>query len=113
MLQTVQKSVNTIDRMGSRFFPVLRQVRSASTGSAPAALKTCLYDFHVENGGKMVEFAGYSMPVEYSSVGIIQSHLHTRKQSSIFDVSHMLQTIVHGKVRKLIKSAESYILLIH
>ena len=99
MLQTLQKSVSSIDRMGSRFLPVLRQVRSASTGSVLPA-KTCLYDFHVENGGKMVEFAGYSMPVEYSSMGIIQSHLHTRRNSSIFDVSHMLQTIVHGKVRK-------------
>jgi len=47
----------------------------------------------------MVNFAGYSMPVEYSSLGIIPSHLHTRKNCSIFDVSHMLQTKVFGKDR--------------
>jgi len=47
----------------------------------------------------MVNFAGYSMPVEYSSLGIIPSHLHTRKDCSLFDVSHMLQTKVVGKDR--------------
>ena len=73
-----------------------RTLSSASKGPA----RTCLYDFHVENGGKMVDFAGYSMPIEYSSMGIIPSHLHTRKNSSIFDVSHMLQTRVYGKVKK-------------
>jgi len=72
-----------------------RTLSSASKGPA----RTCLYDFNVENGGKMVDFAGYSMPIEYSSMGIIPSHLHTRKNSSIFDVSHMLQTRVYGKAR--------------
>jgi len=67
--------------------------------SAVKSAKTCLYDFHVANGGKMVDFAGYSMPVEYSSLGIIQSHLHTRTHCSIFDVSHMLQSVVYGKDR--------------
>jgi len=45
----------------------------------------------------MVDFAGWLMPVVYSSDTIIQSHLHTRQSCSIFDVSHMLQTKVHGK----------------
>lgn len=81
-----------------RWFPVLvAGARSYSSSSPPA--KTCLYDFHVEKGGKMVSFAGYSMPVEYSNMGIIPSHLHTRKHCSIFDVSHMLQTRIHGKDR--------------
>jgi len=77
---------------------VSRNVRTYAA-SANKPLKTCLYDFHVENGGKMVNFAGYSMPVEYSSLGIIPSHLHTRKNCSLFDVSHMLQTKVFGKDR--------------
>jgi len=47
----------------------------------------------------MVDFAGYSMPVQYSSMGIPASHKHTRTHCSIFDVSHMLQTRVHGKDR--------------
>jgi len=48
----------------------------------------------------MVDFAGYSMPVQYSSQGISASHLHTRSHCSIFDVSHMLQTRVWGRHRK-------------
>ena len=39
----------------------------------------------------MVEFAGWSMPVQYSSLSIIKSTIHTRKHASLFDVSHMLQ----------------------
>lgn len=53
----------------------------------------------------MVDFAGWSMPVLYSDQTIIQSHLHTRSKCSIFDVSHMLQTKIHGKDRvKFIES---------
>ncbi|VDP44063.1 unnamed protein product [Soboliphyme baturini] len=63
------------------------------------AKKTCLYDVHVANGGKMVPFAGYMMPVEYKDQTLIQSHLHTRSHVSIFDVSHMLQTKIYGKDR--------------
>lgn len=61
--------------------------------------KTALYDFHVKNGGKMVPFAGYLMPVQYSNLSITQSHVHTRENCSIFDVSHMLQSEVRGKER--------------
>ena len=43
---------------------------------------------------------GYSMPVQYSSLGISASHLHTRSHCSIFDVSHMLQTRVWGRHRR-------------
>jgi aminomethyltransferase len=59
--------------------------------------KTALYDFHVQHGGKMVPFAGWSMPVQYSNLGIVASHIHTRQQASLFDVSHMLQTQWTGK----------------
>jgi len=68
-----------------------------SSSETPA--KTCLYDFHVASGGKMVDFAGYAMPVQYTSMGISASHNHTRTNCSLFDVSHMLQTRVHGKDR--------------
>ena len=47
----------------------------------------------------MVDFAGYAMPVQYTSMGISASHNHTRSNCSLFDVSHMLQTRVHGKDR--------------
>ncbi len=57
--------------------------------------KTELYDLHVEAGGKMVSFAGYSMPLHYQR-GIIQEHLHTREQAGLFDVSHMGQAQLIG-----------------
>ena len=47
----------------------------------------------------MVEFAGFSMPLQYKSQSIIESHLHTRKKCSVFDVSHMLQSRIYGKDR--------------
>ncbi|KAF4325282.1 hypothetical protein G195_001257 [Phytophthora kernoviae 00238/432] len=72
--------------------------RSFSSGSE--LKKTPLYDLHVSLGGKMVPFAGYSMPVQYSA-GVLQSHLHTREQgkASLFDVSHMGQLRITGKDR--------------
>jgi aminomethyltransferase len=45
----------------------------------------------------MVPFAGWAMPVQYESLGVLASHLHTRQSSSLFDVSHMLQTAWSGK----------------
>ncbi|MFC6632756.1 glycine cleavage system aminomethyltransferase GcvT [Microbulbifer taiwanensis] len=59
------------------------------------ALKTPLYDLHLEQGGKMVPFAGYAMPVQYSA-GIVREHQHTRDKIGIFDVSHMGQLLVSG-----------------
>ncbi|MFQ6105280.1 MAG: glycine cleavage system aminomethyltransferase GcvT [Candidatus Glassbacteria bacterium] len=56
--------------------------------------KTPLYDLHIEYGGKMVPFAGYSMPVSYS--GIIEEHLAVRERAGLFDVSHMGRIEVLG-----------------
>ena len=58
--------------------------------------KTIFYDYHLEAGGKMVPFAGYLMPVQYSG-GIMQEHLHSRDNAGLFDVSHMGQVIVKGE----------------
>uniref|UniRef100_A0A3Q3X7N5 Aminomethyltransferase, mitochondrial n=1 Tax=Mola mola TaxID=94237 RepID=A0A3Q3X7N5_MOLML len=71
-----------------------------------ALKKTPLFDFHRERGGKMVDFAGWSMPVQYKD-SHIASHMHTREHCSVFDVSHMLQTKVHGKDR--VKFMESLV----
>ncbi|XP_076131901.1 aminomethyltransferase, mitochondrial [Alosa pseudoharengus] len=81
------------------------QQRHASTSEAPLK-QTVLYDFHRDQGGKMVGFAGWSMPVQYRDSHIV-SHMHTREHCSLFDVSHMLQTKVHGKDR--VKFMESLI----
>ncbi|OTF73572.1 aminomethyltransferase, mitochondrial-like protein, partial [Euroglyphus maynei] len=47
----------------------------------------------------MVPFAGYSMPISYNDLSIRDSHLHTRSNVSLFDVSHMLQLELYGKDR--------------
>lgn len=44
--------------------------------------KTSLYDFHVKNKGKIVDFAGYLLPIQYEDLSISASHLHTRKNAS-------------------------------
>ncbi len=49
--------------------------------------KTPLYNWHAANGGRMVDFTGWSMPVQYTS--IIDEHNATRKAVGLFDVSHM------------------------
>jgi aminomethyltransferase len=52
-------------------------------------LKTVvLNDQHVALGGRMVPFAGYSLPVQYPT-GIIAEHKWTREHAGLFDVSHM------------------------
>lgn len=75
------------------------QVRNFSLSNARSLHTTVLHDFHVANEGKMVEFAGYSMPVQYGKVGIATSHKQVRNHCGLFDVSHMLQSKLHGKDR--------------
>jgi len=60
--------------------------------------KTPLYDQHVALGAKMVPFAGFLMPVQYS--GIRQEHEAVRKSVGLFDVSHMGNFFVTGKDAK-------------
>ena len=52
------------------------------------ALRTPLYDTHVAAGGKMVDFAGWDMPIHYGSQ--LEEHHIVRKDAGMFDVSHML-----------------------
>lgn len=58
-------------------------------------VRTVLYDHHIRCGGKMVDFAGWEMPLQYSS-GIIQEHLQTRRAAGLFDVSHMGRLVFRG-----------------
>ncbi len=50
--------------------------------------------WHRAHGGRMVPFAGYTMPVQYE--GIMAEHLWTRESAGLFDVSHMGQLLIHG-----------------
>ena len=72
---------------------MLKILRLFSTGK-----DTCLKQLHVSQKGKIVEFAGYNLPVYYSK-GIIKEHLHCRSSASIFDVSHMGQLVITGPDR--------------
>jgi aminomethyltransferase len=56
---------------------------------------TALNDIHVSLGAKMVEFAGYNMPVQYE--GVKAEHLSVRSSLGVFDVSHMGEFFVSGK----------------
>lgn len=57
-------------------------------------LKTPLYNFHVQRGARMVDFAGWQLPLLYT--GIVEEHLHTRQKVSVFDISHMGRIELRG-----------------
>jgi len=63
------------------------------TGTTPK--RTPLYDLHVELGGKMVDFAGWEMPIQYPT-GIMGEHKQCREGAAVFDVSHMGQVELRG-----------------
>jgi len=56
--------------------------------------KTALYDKHVSLGAKIVPFAGFEMPVQYS--GVTEEHFAVREKAGLFDVSHMGQFFIEG-----------------
>ena len=70
--------------------------------SAPdqALKKTPLYNLHEELGARLVPFAGYAMPVQYTR-GIKHEHQVTRTAAGLFDVSHMGQLSLRGAVDEL------------
>ena len=57
--------------------------------------KTVLFDKHVKLGAKIVDFAGFKMPISYSSV--TDEHNHVRENVGVFDVSHMGEFVISGK----------------
>lgn len=66
--------------------------------------KTPLYEKHVELKGKVIDFGGWALPVEYS--GIIPEHAAVRNKAGLFDVSHMGEITVKGE------DAEKYLQMI-
>jgi aminomethyltransferase len=66
--------------------------------------RTPLYDLHVALGAKMVPFAGYEMPVQYS-LGVMKEHLHCRAAAGLFDVSHMGQVVLRSEDPEVAKAA--------
>ncbi|GAA5946649.1 hypothetical protein JCM3765_000332 [Sporobolomyces pararoseus] len=83
--------------------PLRSLARAASTSAA--AKRTALYDFHKDSkhGGKMVQFAGWDMPLVYEGSdkervagGAVAEHHQVRNSSGLFDVSHMVQSTFEG-----------------
>ena len=58
------------------------------------ALRTPLYDWHVGHGGRMVEFGGWDMPVQYGS--IVEEHRIVRTAAGLFDIGHMGRLSFNG-----------------
>ncbi|CDN76250.1 glycine cleavage system aminomethyltransferase GcvT [Elizabethkingia anophelis] len=56
--------------------------------------RTALFDKHVSLGAKIVPFAGFEMPVQYS--GVTEEHFTVREKAGMFDVSHMGQFFIEG-----------------
>jgi aminomethyltransferase len=69
-----------------------------------AIQKTPLHGLHIRLGGRMVNFAGYEMPLNFPA-GIIKEHLHTRAAAGLFDVSHMGQLRLRSNSSSLLDVA--------
>ncbi|HYK22401.1 MAG TPA: glycine cleavage system aminomethyltransferase GcvT [Pyrinomonadaceae bacterium] len=65
------------------------------TATAPQLKRTPLNNVHRESGGRMIDFGGWDMPVQYPT-GTIEEHLRTRTHAGLFDVSHMGEVDVRG-----------------
>ena len=57
-------------------------------------MKTCLYDQHLALKAKMVDFAGWQMPISYESA--LKEHLWVRENAGLFDISHMAKIWIEG-----------------
>src|SRR6185436_6648512 len=64
------------------------------TQAASALRTTSLNSVHRKSGGRMVDFGGWDMPVQYS--GVLDEHQTVRQRVGIFDVSHMGEIEVRG-----------------
>ena len=71
-----------------------------------ALKRTPLYSLHLALGARMVPFAGYEMPVQYTA-GVLKEHLHVRASAGLFDVSHMGQLVVRARSGVLADAARA------
>uniref|UniRef100_A0A2K5NDF3 Aminomethyltransferase n=5 Tax=Cercopithecinae TaxID=9528 RepID=A0A2K5NDF3_CERAT len=100
----MQRVVSVVAHLGFRLQALPPALCRPLSCAQDVLRRTPLYDFHLAHGGKMVAFAGWSLPVQYRD-SHTDSHLHTRQHCSLFDVSHMLQTKIFGSDRvKLMES---------
>ncbi len=59
--------------------------------------KTPMYEDHVKLKGKIVDFGGWALPIQYDSLGIKKEHLQVRSAAGLFDVSHMGEVWITGE----------------
>ena len=83
------------DETQARGEPFSGDPQGAAGFQEPPMQKLALDEWHRSQGGRMVPFAGYEMPVQYE--GIMAEHLWVRENAGLFDVSHMGQLLVHGE----------------
>lgn len=55
--------------------------------------RTPLYDFLAKRGARMVDYAGWQMPLQFEGVSALEAARHARSSVSLFDVSHMCKTM--------------------
>lgn len=79
--------------MFSNFF------RRRFSKSSTSLIKSALTQFHIDNGGNMIQYAGNSFP-DYYQRGPVQEHLLCKKECSLFDASFMGQYIITGSDRE-------------
>jgi aminomethyltransferase len=72
-----------------------REIRFDPTKAWKLDKKTALYDEHLKAGARIVPFAGFSMPIQYS--GIIEEHRAVRQAAGLFDLSHMGEFRLSGE----------------
>ncbi len=81
--------------------------RQTSTLRNTALFQTALFDLHERQGGRIVPFAGWAMPVQYK--GIVDEHRAVRERAGVFDVSHMGRLFAVGNdAGRLLRSAVTY-----
>jgi aminomethyltransferase len=59
--------------------------------------RTPLYPMHLKYNGKMIDFGGWELPVQYEGMGIIKEHNLVRESAGLFDVSHMGEVLIEGE----------------
>src|SRR5262245_24848602 len=93
-------------RFGRQGFFLSPGRRRVSIASVQTLRQTPLHDRHVALGARMVPFAGWEMPVQYT--GVIQEHKAVRTDAGVFDVSHMGEIEVEGPTaRELLQATLS------
>src|SRR5450759_246762 len=97
------RGVATMKRCSSSSIPTpsTSMPSSGMNLAASASHRTALYDRHVALGGRMVDFGGWELPQQYTSIR--DEHLAVRKVAGLFDISHMGRLYVDGS------SAEAYL----